>query len=351
MLASDDKENPCSQIVSDDGYSLHAESPIRYRRMNVRKASLSIIVMVLALSTSAQASILLDKVVAIIDREVITWSELYRAMSFEYESKTRGMGPEEKKNYFESQQESFLEKLITMRLLVAEAKKMGFSVSDAEAQAAISDIRSQYNLSEDQFREVLKREGFEYNDYAKRIQEQILINKIINVEVRNKIVVSDDEIDIYMDSHKDELPLDLIFKLAEIHFRKPGNVDERSEIQDLINQVSESVSGGGDFMTIAQSLKGNALVENVGENDFIRSSDLREDFIKTLKNTDEGKIALPIEANDGIFVFFIVKKELPVSLDVLKDNIRKIVLDKKSDISYRQWVKTLRQKAFIEIKL
>jgi peptidyl-prolyl cis-trans isomerase SurA len=188
-------------------------------RSYLKKLFLGIMIF-LFLGQSGGASILLDKVVAVVDREVITWSELYKAMSFEYESSVRGLNPEEKKRYLETVQVDFLDKLITMRLQLEEAKKAGFSVNDSEAKAAIDDIRSQYKLSEDQFREALKKEGFNYDDYFQRITNQILINKVVYNEVRSKIVISDEEVAAYIKEHGEELPMGLTFKLSEIQFKK-----------------------------------------------------------------------------------------------------------------------------------
>jgi peptidyl-prolyl cis-trans isomerase SurA len=305
----------------------------------------------LFLGQSGGASILLDKVVAVVDKEVITWSELYKAMSFEYESSLRGLNPEEKKRYLETVQVDFLDKLITMRLQLEEAKKAGFSVNDSEAKAAIDDIRSQYKLSEDQFREALKKEGFNYDDYFQRITNQILINKVVYNEVRSKIVISDEEVETYIKEHREELPMSLTFKLSEIQFKKPVGEKEESEVNALVDQIYKKISDGIKFSDIISEFVSNPRVKFAGETDYIQASDLREELLKNIKGLEEEAVSSPIYTEDGVFIIKIVKKESPVSHDALRDNIRKTLMEKKTEASYLQWVKKLRQKAFIEIKL
>ena len=95
----------------------------------------------------AEASVLLDRVVAIVDRDIITWSELYKAMAFEYEANLASYSREEKRLFLESRQEQFLEKLIDMRMQIADARKKGISVSDAEVKYAIDDTRKKMRLN------------------------------------------------------------------------------------------------------------------------------------------------------------------------------------------------------------
>jgi peptidyl-prolyl cis-trans isomerase SurA len=105
------------------------------------------------------------------------------------------------------------------------------------------------------------------------------------------------------------------------------------------------------FSDIISEFVSNPRVKFAGDTDYIQASDLREELLKNVKGLEEGAVSSPIYAEDGVFIIKVVKKESPVAHDALRDNIRKTLMEKKTEASYLQWVKKLRQKAFIEIKL
>jgi hypothetical protein len=72
-----------------------------------------------------QAPILLDRVVAVVNKEVITWSELYKAMEFEAATQIKNLSPEERKKIIKQSEPSFLESLIDTRLQLQEAQRLG----------------------------------------------------------------------------------------------------------------------------------------------------------------------------------------------------------------------------------
>ncbi|GBE32309.1 chaperone SurA precursor [bacterium BMS3Bbin05] len=306
---------------------------------------------ILLLINSAEASVLLDRIVAIVGKDVITWSELYKAMSFEYEVKIRGLDAKQKEAFLKPLEKGFLEKLIDMRLQIAEAKKMKISVSDSEVKTAIESIRNRYGMDLDQFKKVLKKEGFGYNDYYQRIKDQILIRKFIQEEIDSRIVVSYSEIDEYYKTHKKEFPLDTSYRFAQIKLKKPESPREEQAIADEVKKIMDSLKKGTAFDDVIKEIKDNKYVLFAGDMDYISQRDIRNDFLKVVRNLKEGDVTSPIYAPDGIYILKIVKKQLPVKLEVIKDNIRNLLINNESEKRYKKWAKGLRQKSLIEILL
>jgi peptidyl-prolyl cis-trans isomerase SurA len=303
------------------------------------------------LCSYVEASVLLDKVVAIVDREIITWSELYKAMSFEYQTEIRSLSVNEKKAYFEQLQKEFLEKLIDMRLQITEARKMGVSVSQSETKTAINDIRGRYGFTLEQFIDALENEGFEYDDYYKRISEQILIQKFVQMEINSKILVSDEEVNEYFNLHKDEMPLEMSYRFLQIKIKNPTDEMEEVEVKHVISEIQENINKGVEFEKIIEMFTGNPAVIYTGDSGFISAKDLRSDLLNYIKGLEEGEITEPLDKKDGIFIIKLKKKQPPVKLEVLRDNIRNILVNKKAEKKYKDWAKSLRQRALIEIKL
>jgi peptidyl-prolyl cis-trans isomerase SurA len=111
------------------------------------------------LPAASHASILLDRVVAVVNKEVITWSELYKAMEFEVATQVKNLSDEERKKLFQENEGSFLENLINMRLQLQEARNLGIDVSQHEITETIDTIQKKYSMTQADFTESLKKEG------------------------------------------------------------------------------------------------------------------------------------------------------------------------------------------------
>jgi hypothetical protein len=148
------------------------------------------------------APILLDRVVAVVNKEVITWSELYKVMEFEATTQIKNLSEEERKKLFKESEAVFLENLIDMRLQLQEARSFGLEVTQDEIKETIENIQKKYSMTQTDFIESLKKEGLSIEDYQKRLSEQILINKVVNYQIRNKIDVSDAEVKRYIETNK-----------------------------------------------------------------------------------------------------------------------------------------------------
>jgi len=306
-------------------------------------------VMVLCLAGPSAASILLDRVVAVVDREIITWSELYMAMSFDYQDRLRNMAPEEKKAFLEKAADGFLDRLIDRKLQLAAARKNGVSATEEEVRAAIDDIRKSYGFSMEEFRAALKREGFRYEDYTRRIAEQITIQKYVRFEIYSKTVVSDREVEEYYEKHRDEFPLRMLFRFSEIRIKAPPGDTE--EARGLVRRISEMAAQGIDFKEIMERIGPDDRVTFLPDTGYIAADELRSDFVEALRGLKAGDVTAPIESADGIHVLKVIKMQSPVSVEVIKDNIRELLANKVSEERYRKWVRSLRRRAMIEIKL
>jgi peptidyl-prolyl cis-trans isomerase SurA len=315
------------------------------------RKTLIFIIFVLSFASFVSASVLLDRVVAIVDRDVITWSELYKAMAFEYEANLANYSKEEKRMFFEARQEQFLDRLIDMRLQIADARKKGISVSDREVKYAIDDTREKLGMNLNQFKDALKQEGFAYEDYVKRMREQILIQKYVQYEIKAKIVVSDKEVDEYFVEHKHEFPLELSYRLMQLKLKKPVSESDEIAIDTIISGIQERVLSGVDFDQIVNDLSDNPYVLFAGDTDYIKAGNIRKDLLEVLDGLKEGEVTPPLKANDGIYIIKLTSRQLPVKNEVIIDNIRELLISKKSKETYENWAKALRRRALIEILL
>ncbi|MBI3592976.1 MAG: SurA N-terminal domain-containing protein, partial [Nitrospirae bacterium] len=154
----------------------------------VKNAVFIICLLVLGYAAVAESAILLDKVMAIVNKEVITWSDLYKAMEFEATDEVKAMREADKRRFFKENEMPFLETLIDMRLQLQEAAKSGISATDGDVESAIKSIKTKYSMSDEMFKETIGREGFSLATYKKKLAEQITISRVVDQEVRSRVL-------------------------------------------------------------------------------------------------------------------------------------------------------------------
>ena len=297
-----------------------------------------------------QAPILLDRVVAVVNKEVITWSELYKAMEFEAAAQIRNLGEEERKKIIKQSEPSFLESLIDARLQLQEAQRLGLEVTHKEITETIETIRKKYSMTEDDFAGSLKKEGLSLVEYKKRLYEQILINKVVTHQIRNKIIVSDDLIKKYMEEHKANFSGIEKYKLRQIFFKKPEkDVDEKT-IEEKAALIIKRLKDGEDFSALAWIYSDDPSRKIGGDLGFVNKDLLAKEFIDVLSDMKIGDYSMPFRTERGLHIIKLDEIVFAQNTDKMKEVQKKLAEEQFTD-RYKSWVKGLREKAYIEVRL
>jgi peptidyl-prolyl cis-trans isomerase SurA len=288
----------------------------------------------------AHAAILLDRVVAVVNEEVITWSDLYKMMESEASGQVKRLSEEERLKIFKNNEAAFLDKLIDVRLEIQEAKRLGISVSPEDIKETIENIKKKYSLNDQTLGESLKREGLSFEDYKKRLSDQILISQLINQNIKNKIVISEEEVKKYIKSHKEGLSNDESFKFGQIFL-----------IEEKASLVIQKLKAGADFAALAEEYSEDPSGKNGGDLGYIKKSYMAKEFVEILQKMKPGDFSEPFWTESGLHIVKLDEK--PPTLDTAETeaNVRKHLMDEEFMDKYKSYVKSLREKAHIEIRL
>ena len=157
------------------------------------------------LACGSVAAELEDRIVAVVNSEIITMRELNQA----FEPYAKGIQTTYKGNdlegVLEHNKKVFLQRMIDQILIENEAKKGGknfTTIKDEEVMAVIMDMLTKNNMSMDAYLKKLASEGKTLRAVKKDISEQMLRMRVLRSEVQSKIVVTDEEIGEYYDKHR-----------------------------------------------------------------------------------------------------------------------------------------------------
>ena len=294
----------------------------------------------------AEVPFVLDKVVAVVNNEVITWSELYQAMEFDYSSQISSLSAGAKRKFLKDHESGYLNKMIDMTLQVQEAKKQKMSVSGKEVDSAINSIKKKYSMDDGAFAEALKSEGLTLKQYRKRLSDQILVSEVVTREVREKISVSGAQVASYIKS-KDLTAGNLdTYKLAQIFFNTPEDPAQKQAIEKKADEALQKIRAGADFMTIAG--KYSQSDPDIG---VIKKDVLSTEMLAVISKMKIGDVSQPFWTGNGLYILKLEDESSGGSPVDLESDAKKELVEAKFEKNYQLWLKDLRERSYIEVRL
>jgi peptidyl-prolyl cis-trans isomerase SurA len=289
--------------------------------------------------------IMLDKVVAVVNGEVITWSELYQGMEFEASPEVKALGDQERRKLFKESEAAFLENLIDSKIILQAARVAHVGASETEVNNTIKDIKSKHKLSDEAFDKAIAKEGFTLKDYKKKLSEQIIAHKLIDLEVRSKVLVTDKEINDFMLANKEAGDEGYLISLILIKDSgNPGSDEAR------LKAIYEKLNGGTSFADVAKQYSDDSSARAGGDKGFVRRADLSGEFVNVISKMKKGQVSEPFRTAAGINIVKLVDSRIFAKEGDLKGAIKDRIFNGKFERAFKAWVKGLRQMAYVEIK-
>ena len=287
-----------------------------------------------------------DRIVAEVNDEIITMSEL-QAASKSLEARV-GIKPKSKKEEKEVERQ-MLESLIDRKLAKAEAKRRGMSIEDKELAAALADFKKRNNLPDDEaLKNALSKAGITLKEFKQNITDQMIQDRLVSVAVGAKSMVSDAEVRRFYEEHNKE------GGSAQMHLRAirilfpPGATDaQKEELKKKAETVLMEIKNG---VSMQDAAKKYSLEEtDVG---FVNQNDLDPRLAEFLGRMKPKEVA-PALTPDGIQLIQLVERRSgqAQSFEEAAPEIRRILQQKEMEKRFSEWVKTLREKAHVKIML
>ena len=279
-----------------------------------------------AQSPANQRVVLLDRIVAVINEEVITRNELEARKGLVLSHLNKQGTPLPAPDVLEKQ---VLERLITERAQLHFAKENGIRVDDAFLERTIARIAEDNKLSLTQLRDLLTKDGIPYAKYREDIRSEIVLSRLREREVDSRVVVSDAEIDHYLATNEAQAGKQDEYRLAHILVLVPeqASPEQIAAKQGRAEEALRQLKSGADFAQISAGYSdaGDALKGgDLGWRAVGRIPSVFAEAVKTLK---PGETSGVLKSANGFHIVKLLEKRGKDSQTVVdQTRVRHILL-------------------------
>ncbi len=302
----------------------------------------------------AQDAELIDRIVAVVNNDIITLYDLNRAFKpYEDNIKALGYAPEKERETLFQVRKDLLDQLINSKLADQEIERAQISVSEKDIDETIERIKASRSASDEQLREGLASQGMTMAEYRKEIKEQILRNKLVNREVKSKIVVTKEDIKAYYDSHQEEYAGEKKYYLYNLFVRlspeaEPAETDAAlAQMQDAKARLDQGLS----FEVLVNELKDSSSRIQGTDLGLYRLEELSEQLQWAVEKLNAGEYSEVLDTDFGPQIIYVqkIQETAARSLDELESEIVEILYNELVDNKYQDWLDDLRKRSLIKI--
>ncbi len=264
----------------------------------------------------------LNRIVAVVDDDVITALELderIQLVTRQLQAKQTAAPSAEQLR------RQVLDRLILERLQLAEAKGRGIRVDDETVNQVLTAIATENQLSLEQFREVLARDGMDFPRFRESVRDEVTIARLRNAVIDSKVTVAPQEVNQLLESAQ---PQDNEYHLLHILItvREAASPTEVQEAAAKAKQVVAELRGGADFGQMAVAYSGDDHSLQGGDLGWRKSGQLPTAFVKVVQSMQPGEIADPIRSSSGFHILKLADKREQAARTVVQTHARHILI-------------------------
>lgn len=291
-----------------------------------------------------------EKILAVVNGEAITQTDVDEILTPIYSQYKNTYAGEDLKKKLELAKTDILNQLIEDKLILQEAKKQNLAVEEKEVAGLINELKNNFQ-SEEEFANTLKSQNITIYNLKKRYQEQLLIKKMVEKEVLSKIIISPTEVAEFYDQNKKNMKLPAQVRLRDI-FIKISETDKPEEILKKVNSIYEQLKKGTEFMELVEKYSEDENVVEAGEMGYLKQGTMVKEIEEAVFKLNAGEFTPPVKTAKGYYIFKLEdKKETSIPpLSDVQDEIRKQIFQEKSKTIFIEWIKKLKESAFVEVR-
>jgi peptidyl-prolyl cis-trans isomerase SurA len=295
----------------------------------------------------------LNRVVASVNNEAITESELNRKMNWIAQKMEQNGMPRPATNHL---QKEVLERLIVERVQLDLAKKLKINVTDEMLQDTIQTLAKQEGLTVGKLKAAVAEDGLSFKEFEDNIRVELILSRLQQQALADQVVVSNQEIDHFLKLHPESQdPENIEYRLRHILLpvAEDASQNERDQVLATANHLLKRLKEGTKFSQLAldyskgpQALQGGDLGWRVADT-------LPTLFVQPVAKLSVGEVVGPIPNDSGYHLIYLEEKRVVGNKGSENKVARRqqalsALYEQKFEVVLRRWIKRIRDEAQIE---
>ena len=291
-----------------------------------------------------------DRIVAVVNNDAITLGELQESIAaWRRENRQRTTTTDAE---LASQ---FLNRLIDARLQLQEADREKITVDEAEVAEELADFVKKVGAPNLEALEAsLKAEGVSMESLRKRLRERLRMGRLVRRKVALRVSVTEAEIDKYVEANRPKLETGLSYHARHILIAPEGTTEAAWDTaRSKADGVRADALAGLDFAELARRYSADASAKDGGDLGTLKRGELAQDIETQIVGLDVGEISQPYRSPLGWHVFRLESKESLEGDGLVRarQQIRDILFREKYDARLDAWLREIKQRAIIEVRM
>ena len=305
---------------------------------------------------------LIDRVVAEVNSDVITLSELYEEGESFIKKIVTEVPAENREEALRQAYNDILDGLIDKLLISQEATKQNIVVTEDEVQSTIDRIITMGNLSEEAFLKELADKGISLSTYKSNIRSQIYQNKLITKDVSSKIVITEEMIlDYYDDTYTRRveeggyylLQIGMGWDDEEAESDPAASTQSKDAARQRAERVHKLALSGKDFKELAYKFSDLPSAADGGDIGVFHEDDMASYMREAVLDLEPGSVSPIIESPVGFQFFKLLSNReggivMQAPYDQVKEEIREELYNQAMQEAFVEWITNIKENSYIK---
>lgn len=296
----------------------------------------------------------IDRIVAEVNDDAITLFELEQAARpFIERSRTMdGSAGQEHRLQYEIR-EKVLGQMIDQKLTDQEVKRLDISVSEETVDTTIEEIKKRNYMTDADLQEQIRSEGLTMEEYRQQVRDQILRGRLVNREVKSKIVITDEDIEACYIENEKEFCSEKKYHIRHIMAAVAPYADdaEKAEARERMEAVLAQLEKGASFEELARTRSDSPMKEQGGQIGAFELDDLALPIRQAVEKVEPGHYTPVVVTDQGYQIFFVesITEGKTREFEEARAEIEAQLYNEIVNEKFTEWLTELRQKSHIKI--
>lgn len=303
----------------------------------------------LAAVLSLAAGQVVEEIVAIVNDDVITLSQYKEQYDSTVQQMRAALQGEEYEKQYAMLKKEMLNMMITDLLLMQQAKEKDLNVGE-QLKAAVENIKKENNIaSDDDLKRGLQKQGMDYDQWIKQLEDNMLKQGVIYSEVDRSIVLDDSEIIGYYRLHPQEFTEPEEYKIRAVYLSTEGKAP--AALEEKKKEIGDKVKAGEPFNVLAKDYSDGPAKESEGDLGKFKKGELDKALELAVSKLKAGETSGWVETKNGWYLLKLEEKKDSrlMTFEEVKKNVEENLFSQKKDKKLEEYLKGLKEKSYIKI--